>query len=104
MEGIQLWMSAIANDPEQGFALLFLLGFSLYGFERFLRLQARRRLMQDTPTSRIRSAAQGYVEFEGWAENSPARPIFSPLTHTACTRYRYKVEEGSTDGQRRTGL
>ena len=102
MEGVQLWMSAIANDPEQGFALLLLLGISLFGFERFLRLQARRRLMQDTPTSRIRSAAQGYVELEGWAENSPASPIFSPLTHTACTWYRYKVEERSTDSKGRT--
>ena len=102
MERFQLWMSAIANDPEQGLVLLLLLGFSLLGFERFLRLQARRRLIQDTPTSRIRSAAQGYVEFEGWAENSPSSPIFSPLTHTACTWYRYKVEERHTNSKGQT--
>ena len=102
MEHVQLWISAMAKDPELGFGLLFLLGFSLFGFDRFLRLQARRRLMQDTPTSRIRSAAQGYVELEGWAENSPSSPIFSPLTHTACTWYRYKVEERDTNSKGQT--
>src|SRR3546814_8668594 len=31
------------------------------------------RLIQDTPTSRVRSAAQGYVEFEGFARLMPGR-------------------------------
>ncbi|OYY75167.1 MAG: hypothetical protein B7Y40_01720 [Gammaproteobacteria bacterium 28-57-27] len=92
-------MTAIRNDPELGFFLVFILGFSLVGFERFLRLQARRRLIQDTPTSRIRSAAQGYVEFEGWATVSSSAPILSPLTQTQCVWYRYKVEEHDTDNK-----
>ncbi|MEW5838816.1 MAG: GIDE domain-containing protein [Pseudomonadota bacterium] len=96
------WIELIKQNPEIGFFLLFLLGFSLFGFERFLRLQARRRLIEDTPTSRIRSAAQGYVELEGWAQNPSNSPIFSPLTHTECTWYRYKVEERDTDERGRT--
>lgn len=99
VNGLDLWMTAIANNPELGFFLLFILGISIFGFERFLRLQARRRLIQDTPTSRIRSAAQGYVEFEGRAEVSSSSPILAPLTNTACVWYRFKVEERDTDNK-----
>jgi hypothetical protein len=96
------WVDGLANNPELGFVILFCAGAAIFGLERFLRLQARRRLIQDTPTSRIRSAAQGYVELEGYAENSPESPIFSPITHTACTWYRYKVEERHTDSKGNT--
>lgn len=101
-DGFALLLTAIQANPELGFFLAFILGFSLFGFERFLRLQARRRLIQDTPTSRIRSAAQGYVEFEGWATASSSAPILSPLTQTQCVWYRYKVEERETDNKGNT--
>jgi len=101
-DGFAPLMTAIQANPEIGFFLLFILGFSLFGFERFLRLQARRRLMQDTPTSRIRSAAQGYVELEGYANTSSSAPILSPLTQTQCVWYRFKVEERETDNKGNT--
>jgi len=101
-DGFALLMTAIQTNPEMGFFLLFILGLSLFGFERFLRLQARRRLIQDTPTSRIRSAAQGYVELEGYATASPSSPVFSPLTHTECVWYQFKVEERETDNKGNT--
>jgi len=91
-------MLAIKASPELGFFLLFNVAFSVFGFERFLRLQARRRLMQDTPTSRIRSAAQGYVELEGYA-SATSSPLLSPLTNTPCVWYRFKVEERKTNGK-----
>lgn len=95
-------MAAIKANPEVGVFLVFIFGISVLGFERFLRLQARRRLMQDTPTSRIRSAAQGYVELEGYAAASPSSPVFSPLTHTECVWYQFKVEERETDNKGNT--
>lgn len=63
---------------------------ALYLFARNLR---RARLIEDTPTSRVRSAAQGYVELEGLAELLPGPPVHSPLTGARCTWYSIRVEE-----------
>ncbi len=49
--------------------------------------------MDDTPTSKVRSAAQGYVELVGRSKSMDGPPIISPLTNTVCTWYRYSVEE-----------
>lgn len=97
---MQALFDPIARDPELGFLLLFLAGLFLVGAYRFLRLQARRRLMEDTPTSRIRSATQGYVELEGRARLMDGPPILSPLTHTECAWYRFKVEKREQDDNR----
>src|SRR3569623_1686674 len=53
----------------------------------------RARLIEDTPTSRIRSAAQGYVELEGEAVMMEGVPIIAPLTLLPCAWFRYRVEE-----------
>lgn len=74
-----------------------------FGFHRFLH---RLRIIEDTPTSRIRSAAQGYVELVGWGKLMDGPPIVAPLTGTVCTWYRYKIEERTESydsrGSRRT--
>jgi len=51
----------------------------------------RARAIADIATSRIGSAAQGYVEVEGKAKADPSELIFSPYSHTACIWYRYRV-------------
>jgi len=71
-----------------GSAVVALAGF-VFAFV-FLR---RARIIEDTPTSRIRSAAQGYVELAGRGELMEGAPIVAPLTGTPCTWYRYKVEK-----------
>jgi len=53
----------------------------------------RARLIEDTPTSRIRSAAQAYVELEGEAVMMEGVPIIAPLTLLPCAWFRYRVEE-----------
>lgn len=58
----------------------------------------RTRLMENMPTSRLRSAAQGYVELEGIARLMEGPPIIAPLTGTRCVWWRFRVEE-----KRRTG-
>ncbi|MBV1875749.1 MAG: E3 ubiquitin ligase family protein, partial [Cycloclasticus sp.] len=62
----------------------------LYFYFRYLW---RYRIMQDMPTARIRSASQGYNEFEGVAKLLPGDPIIAPLTKRSCVWYWYKVEE-----------
>lgn len=61
----------------------------------------RTRLMENMPTSRLRSAAQGYVELEGMARVMPGDPIIAPLTRTHCCWWRFKVEEERGTGKNR---
>ncbi|NJD08496.1 MAG: hypothetical protein FIA97_18655 [Methylococcaceae bacterium] len=56
------------------------------------RALRRSRMMEDLPTSKLRSAAQGYVELEGWARLMPGEPIIAPLSGLSCAWYRYRVE------------
>ena len=79
-----------------GFAVLLAAG-GLWGLIRFVR---RVRLIEDTPTSRVRSAAQGYVELVGRGALMPGPPVVSPLTGTTCTWYHYRVEERVRSGGR----
>jgi hypothetical protein len=55
----------------------------------------RRRAIADTPTSRIASAAQGYVELRGSGKPLDFPPLLSPLSTRPCLWYRYLFEEKS---------
>ena len=61
----------------------------------------RLRVISDTPTSRIASAAQGYVELVGRGR-SAAIPLISKLRALPCLWYRWKVEERNTKNEWRT--
>jgi len=61
---------------------------------------SRARHLLDTPTSRIRSAAQGYVELVGMLrELSVPQPV-APLTGESCLWWRYCIEEYRSNGKR----
>jgi hypothetical protein len=49
------------------------------------------------PTSRIASAAQGYVELHGQGRPLDLNPLHSPLSGAACLWYRYQVERKTSD-------
>jgi len=74
------------------FSLLFIVtaGTAFYFAFEFFR---RARIIEDTPTSKIRSAAQGYVELTGYGDNLEGPDIIAPLSKVPCTWYRYKVEK-----------
>ena len=78
--------------------LFMALALGAAGLVQFFRLQRRRRVMEDMPTARIRSAAQGYVELIGRAL-PPDAPLFSPITRTPCCWYRYKIEKRDDDNK-----
>jgi hypothetical protein len=65
------------------------------------RALQRVRLFADMPTSKIRSAAQGYVELEGHARMMPGEPIHAPLSGSPCVWFQYRVEERQTDPEGR---
>lgn len=58
------------------------------------------RTVEDIPTSRARSAHQGYVELEGVGRDLINPPLNAPLSGLPCLWYRYKIEEEitTTDG------
>jgi hypothetical protein len=66
----------------------------------------RARLIEDTPTSRIRSAPQGYVELIGEADMMRGEPVIAPLSGTPCCWWRFKIERKNDKGWRvqRTGM
>lgn len=102
MSGPGLGAASAADLP--GGALVFmalLAAVSLWAFYASFRALKRARVVEDVPTSRLRSAAQGYVELSGTAELLPGTPVLSPLSGRACAWYRYRVEVRERD--RRSG-
>lgn len=76
-----------------GIALCATVGCFGYIFTYFIRA----RIVEDTPTSKIRSASQGYTEIIGKAK-SIEQPIFAKLSMIPCLWYRYKIEEYKSSG------
>jgi hypothetical protein len=85
LDPAEFWL-AVAFLAVLAAAMLFL------GF----RALHRARTIANIPTSRIRSAAQGYVELVGEALLLPGEPIVSVLTGTICTWFHCRVEERVT--------
>jgi len=56
----------------------------------------RQRLIHDVPTSRIASAAQGYVELSGRIAQADEL-LLAKLSQTPCVWYRYQIEEKDAD-------
>ncbi len=63
------------------------------------RAYRRYRLISDTPTSRLRSAAQGYVELAGTCEPFEKQSIQGRLTGRACVWYRYEIAKYVRSGK-----
>ncbi|OGT90613.1 MAG: hypothetical protein A2286_01045 [Gammaproteobacteria bacterium RIFOXYA12_FULL_61_12] len=69
------------------------------GFYYFFRNSFRARLIEDMPTSKVRSAAQGYIELAGRALLMDGEPIRSLLTGTTCCWWRYRIERRGSKNQ-----
>ena len=68
-----------------------------WGFLRGFRWWRWARLIEDTPTSRVRSAAQGHVELVGTARMMPGAPVIAPLSKRACVWWSFTVERRVRD-------
>jgi hypothetical protein len=66
-----------------------------------LRSWRRARIIDDTPTSHVRSAAQGYVELAGRASFAGEEQR-APLSGRACVWWKYSVEQKREDSRGRT--
>jgi E3 Ubiquitin ligase len=95
----------LADSSDLAFQLLWLgaaiAGGGWFAF-RWLHLA---RMVEDTPTSRIRSAAQGYVELAGRCRTLAGTPNLAPLTQRPCVWWRYRIQRrtgSGSPGKRRT--
>ncbi|MCU7906760.1 MAG: hypothetical protein KZQ76_13130 [Candidatus Thiodiazotropha sp. (ex Epidulcina cf. delphinae)] len=88
------------SDGEFWFWTTLLTLMSLLALYFAFRSIHRARLIEDTPTSRIRSAPQGYVELIGVAAMMPGEPIIAPLSGIPCCWWRYKIERKGDKGRR----
>lgn len=89
---------AIHADRSMGsaLALTLLLISGLFGWFRSLR---HARLIVDTPTSRIASAAQGYTELRGRGQPLHGTPLLSPLNGLPLLWYRLSTFRKTSDGK-----
>jgi len=96
--GAQIMLLLVALKLESRTGWLVCLGLiaaiSLFAWMSALR---RLRAVRDTPTSRIASAAQGYVELIGHGRPLADNPVLSRFTSLPCLWYRYKIERKSRD-------
>lgn len=74
-------------------------GAFLYGGWLCISRWSRARHLLDTPTSKIRSAAQGYVELTGMLLELSGPALFGPLTGKPCQWWRYRIEEYVSSGK-----
>lgn len=107
------WRHAYANTALTGGNLAFLLialksptpagialAAGLVGSTSFYAWYVNLRrysAVADTPTSRIASAPQGYVEIVGKGSHPPGPRLVSPISGQPCLWYRFLTEEKSGD-------
>lgn len=95
MDWVTAILLAIAQAETRPFWIAIVV-MSLLGAGGFVygwvQLQ-RARLIENTPTSRIRSAAQGYVELQGHSRLMPGPEIRAPLSGERCCWWDFRVEQ-----------
>jgi len=85
LESVEFWLGIIVLSV-----------VSLWAFRLMYLRYHSARIIENVPTSKIRSAAQGYVELIGKSRMMDGPVTVSPLTSTVCVWFRYKIEEKVT--------
>ncbi len=88
------------SQEQFGVVLLVLAVFTGVGFFLWKKSFQHARVMEDMPTSKIRSAAQGFVELSGMQHPLGGTPLSAPLTGSACTWWDYKIEKRESTSTR----
>ncbi|MCU0607302.1 MAG: hypothetical protein MUF78_07775 [Candidatus Edwardsbacteria bacterium] len=92
------WSAGPGGMPPAAYlvvALALVIGLLVltYAFE----VWKEKRLIENIPTSKVRSLAMGLVEVKGGAR--PKARLKSPVTLTDCVYYRYKIEKYVRSGK-----
>lgn len=98
--GVHFMILVVAAQAED--AAVWPYAFAAISFVSFFAWMAsyrRYRQVQDLPTSRVASAAQGYVELFGRSEQIDGQPILSKFTGLPCCWYRFHVERRDSENK-----
>ena len=79
-----------------------LLAMAAVSFFSWVANYRRYRQIHDLPTSKVASAAQGYVELAGHADMVEGELISSQLSATPCCWYSYEIEEKTSNDKWQT--
>lgn len=91
--GAQLLLLFVGIELESNEGWLgSLSAIALLSFFAWLSALHRLRTIRGTPTSKVASAAQGYVELVGRGKPYGDTPLISKLRVLPCLWYRYKIE------------
>lgn len=90
--GAQLLLLFAAVQFQSRTGSLVCLGLmALISIPAWLSALQRLRMIRDTPTSKVASAAQGYIELIGQGQAFGDIPVFAKLSQTPCLWYRYTI-------------
>lgn len=91
-------IQSINNMPGGWFAVLILLVVivSIILLQAIFKNLNIARLIADTPQSKIRSAAQGFIELKGKVALLGNNPLKAPLSGEDCCWYYYRIEQEIT--------
>ncbi len=92
---IILWI-ALESESKHVWAWA-LLAMAVVSFFAWMANYRRYRQIHDLPTSKVASAAQGYVELFGHSLPLPDSPVRAPHSGLACCWYSYLVERKGSD-------
>lgn len=96
--GIHFLILAVAAQAESAAVWPYALAaMSLVSFAAWIANYRRYRYVADTPTSRVTSAAQGYVELLGRSAQLPDAALVTMFRGLPCVWYRYQVETRDSD-------
>lgn len=96
--GIHLVILGVAAQAESAAVWPYALtAMALVSFAAWIANYRRYRQITDIPTSRVASAAQGYVELLGRSAQLPDAALVTMFRGLPCVWYRYQVEEKSSD-------
>jgi hypothetical protein len=91
--GFHLVILVFAVQDESGRLWPYALGaVAIVSFFAWILAYRRYRYIHDLPTSKVASAAQGYVELFGRSERLDGEPLLSKLTGLPCCWFRYYIE------------
>ncbi len=91
--------NSILLSENQLFFLIFSSSMILICFWLTFYYLKRARLIEDTPTSKIRSASQGYVEIKGTTLYGKDKELIAPLSKNHCVWYTYKIQRYQRSGK-----
>lgn len=96
--GAQLLLVWVGKEIDEPIGWVFCAGLiALISLLAWTSTYRRSRAIDDTPTSKIASAAQGYTEIVGHGRALGGEPLISPLRHVQCLWFRYIVERRNDD-------